>query len=340
MLDESVRSRFASGPCYLNTATVGLPPTAAVEALQQSIGAWQAGDLDPFVFDDYVDRSRAAFSHLVGTDVGQVAIASQVSVVSGLVASSMPDGAKILAAAEDFASVLFPFLADDRLDVSLVPLDSLVDHVDSSVDLVAVSAVQSSDGRVIDLDALASAAADAGARTYVDITQGAGWLPIDAGRFDVTSCGAYKWLCSPRGSGFMTVAAGCDWLQPRFANWYSGDDPWTSLYGAPLRIAEDGRRFNVSPAWFDFVGAAIATELLAEVGVDAINEYSVGLANKFRERLGLQPSNSTMVSLESDHDAALEDVGIKAAVRAGRVRLSFYLYNTTDDVDLAASVLR
>jgi len=128
-----------------------------------------------------------------------------VSITTGLVASCLPEGSRVLCAEEDFTSVLFPFLVDPRLDVTVVPLDALLDQLGPAVDLVAVSAVQSADGRRLDLDLLAERADQAGARTYVDLTQAAGWLPVGAGRFDVTACSAYKWLCSPRGVGFMTV---------------------------------------------------------------------------------------------------------------------------------------
>ena len=33
------------------------------------------------------------------------------------------------------------------------------------------------------------------------------------------------------------------------AGWYAGQHPWESIYGTPLRLAEDARRFDVSPAW-------------------------------------------------------------------------------------------
>jgi selenocysteine lyase/cysteine desulfurase len=260
-------------------------------------------------------------------------------VATGLVASSLPNGANVLCAEEDFTSVLFPFLADSRLNTKVVPLDDLIDQIEPGTDLVAVSAVQSADGRVLNLDDLAAAATETSTRTYVDVTQAAGWLPLDSGRFDVTACGAYKWLCSPRGSGFMTVGADHDWLIPRYAGWYSGDEPWQSIYGPPLRLAPDARRFNVSPAWFDFVAAAHAAELIADTGVPAIQSHSVGLANSLRSLLGMAPSNSAIVSVDTPHGEALARAGITAAVRAGRVRMSFYLYNTMDDVERTAGIL-
>ncbi len=339
MLDKAINERFLAGPGYLNTASVGLPPRVAVEDLNRLVAEWEAGQVDPASFDGTVDRACAAYARTVGTESSLVGIVGQVSVVSGLVASCLPDGSTVLCAEEDFTSVLFPFLADDRLDVRPVPLDQLIDSIGNEVDLVAVSAVQSADGRVIDLDRLAEVCGETNTRTYVDVTQGAGWLPLDAGRFDVTACGAYKWLCSSRGSGFLTIGPHADWLVPRFAGWYSGDDPWQSIYGPPLRLAADARRFNVSPAWLDFVTAAAAVELIADIGIERINGHNVELANRFLRHLGLPESNSAIVSLDTSNGEALAEAGVAAAVRAGRVRLSFHLYNTTADADLAADAL-
>ena len=55
----------------------------------------------------------------------RVAIGNQVSTFTGLVAAALPDGARVLAAEEDFTSVLFPFLAhaDRGVRVQTVPLE-------------------------------------------------------------------------------------------------------------------------------------------------------------------------------------------------------------------------
>ena len=106
------------------------------------------------------------------------------------VAASLPDGARVLAVERDFSSVVYPFLADPRLNVTLVPLERLIDEIRPGVDLVAVSAAQSCDGRVVDLTALAMAAHSAGVKILVDVSQSAGWLPIHARDFDVVVAAA------------------------------------------------------------------------------------------------------------------------------------------------------
>lgn len=338
MIDE-----FPDAAGYLNTASLGLPALGALDDIRTHLDDWQLGRADPPAFDALVDRARHAYASIVGTTAAHVGIAAQVSTLTGLVASCLPDGAHVLCAEEDFTSVLFPFLADDRLRVRLVPLDELLDHVRAGVDLVAVSAVQSADGRMIDLDALADAARSAGARTFVDTTQAAGWLPVRAEDFDVTACGAYKWLSCPRGTAFLTVAdAGADWLVPRHANWYAGADIWSSIYGPPLRLADDARRFDASPAWIAWVGSVAPLEALATRGPSDVGRHDVALADALRAELDLPPAGSAIVSLDLDDAAvdALRRADVRMAGRAGRIRLSFHHYNTTDDVSLVTRALR
>ena len=342
-VDEAA-AQFAPECCYLDTATVGLPPRVALDAARADLDRWRAGRLVPAEYDALVDRSRRAYGRLVGASPERVGIVSQVSVASGVAASALRPGDRVVLAEEDFTSVLFPFLqtAAAGVDVRVVPLDRLLDAIGPATTMVAVSAVQSADGRVVDLDALHAAATAHDCLTYVDVTQGASWLEIGADRFDITSCGAYKWLCSPRGTGFIAVAPHvADRLTPVASGWYAGEDPWTSIYRPPVRLAGSGRRFDVSPAWAGWVAAAPTLELLAEVGTEAIGAHDIALANRLRAGLGLPAGDSAIVSLDLPGAVeALRAADVACAGRAGRLRLAFHLYATEADVDLALDVLR
>jgi selenocysteine lyase/cysteine desulfurase len=233
--------------------------------------------------------------------------------------------------------VIWPFLVAGA-HVDLVPLDRLAEAIDGSTALVAVSAVQSIDGRVAELDGIVEAAEHHGALTCVDATQASGWLPLDASRFDFLMASAYKWLLSPRGTSFMAVRpAAADRLRPHMAGWYAGDDPFDTNYDAPLRLADDASRFDLSPAWMSWVGAVPALRLLADVGVEAIHAHDVGLANRCRAGLGLGRGDSAIVALAADDDvvARLRGAGVSFTLREGFIRLSFHLWNTEVDVDRA-----
>jgi selenocysteine lyase/cysteine desulfurase len=342
---NAAQKEFEATGVYVNTASIGLPPRRAVEALDDAIDTWRTGRAEAAGYDELITRARQRFAALVGTTPDRVSIGNQVSTFTALVASALPDGARVLAAEEDFTSVLFPFLAhaDRGVGVRTVPLSGLVEAIGPGVDLVAVSAVQSADGRLVPggLDALASAAAHHGCMTYVDATQAVGWLPFHADRFDFVSCAAYKWLLSPRGTAFGVIRPErLATLRPLYAGWYAGDDPWTSIYGPPLRLAKDARRFDISPAWLAWAGTLPALELLSEVGVDAIHRHDLDLANTFRARLGLPTGDSAIVTATADGGLErLRAAGIRTSVRAGAMRISFHLHNTDADVDAVARAL-
>ena len=337
MLDDEFHPRGI----YLDTATYGLPPTRALAALSAATAAWAAGSYDPTSCDQVVERARGAFARLHGVSCSDVAIGHQVSPMVGVLAASLPRGARVLAAERDFTSLLFPFLAAG-CEVRTVPLEQLADAVDGAIDLVAVSAVQSADGRLADLAAISAAASARGALTVIDATQGCGWLPLDAGRFSAVVVGGYKWLCHPRGTAFMTIASELrERLVPLAAGWYAGESPWESCYGTPLRLAADARRFDVSPAWLSWHAAAITLEFFEGLGIEQIHEHNLALANRLRTGLGLEPGDSAIVSLRADDQAParLGRAGVKASVRAGSVRLGCHLYNTPHDIDHAVEAL-
>ena len=330
------------GP-YLNTASYGLPPRPAFDALAAALDEWRAGRTGWESWTQAVDEARATWSRLVGFDPDDVAVGATVSELVGVVAASLPDGARVLAPDVEFTSALFPFLAQAGrgVDVRTVPREALADAVDPDTALVAVSAVHSADGVVADLDAISAAARDNDALLLVDATQAVGWLPLAGVDADFVVGHGYKWLLSPRGTAYLAVRperlAG---LVPVHAGWWAGEERFGTYYGPPLRLARSARRLDTSPAWFSWVGAAPALAVLEGIGIDRIRAHDVELANRFRAGVGLQATDSAIVAVDvPGAEERLARAGIRAAVRAGKVRVSFHLYNTPADVDAALHAL-
>lgn len=329
---------------YLNTASYGLPPAPAFAALQEALGEWRGGRTSWEGWTESVARARSSFARLLGCRPEDVAAGATVSELVGLVAASLPDGARVLVPEIEFTSNLFPWLAQEHrgVEVRTAPLERLAEAVEPQTTLVAVSAVQSSNGGLADLAAVGEAARVNDALVLVDATQACGWLPLTADDGDFVVAHTYKWLLSPRGAALMAVRPErLEALVPIHAGWWAAENPLGDYYGPPLRLAESARKLDSSPAWFSWVGTAPALELLERIGVERIHEHDVGLANGFRTGMGLEPGDSAIVSVDVEDGAAkLERAGIRAAVRAGGLRVSFHLYNTEDDVDAALAALR
>jgi selenocysteine lyase/cysteine desulfurase len=333
---QAFGAEFTGAAGFLNSPTYGLPPTFLVDELRSCIDAWQAGTMDATAFDEPVRRGRAAYAALTGVPVGSVAMGGSVSAVLGLVAAAIPDGARVATLCGEFTSTTFPFAAQEKRGVAVTELTpgALVATA-GDYDVVAASLVQSANGQVFDLDALRAALAGADTLTVIDVTQAVGWKRLDLGWVDVTAAAVYKWLLAPRGTAWMSLSDRTSGLMtPHAANWYAGEEPWSTIYGLPLRLAGDARRFDTSPAWFGVLGSGLTLPWLASLDPDAVEAHCLGLANRLRAELALPQSNSAIVSLPiSDAADKLARAGIRASVRAGAVRVGFHLYNTDDDID-------
>lgn len=340
---SGARELWDAEPGYLNTASYGLPPRPAWDELQRALADWRVGRTSWEVWSEATDRSRAVFARILGVPAADVAVGATVSQLLAPLAAALPDGARVVAPTGEFSSTLFPWMAQAHRGVvtRTVPLSDLPDAVDETTDLVAFSLVQSADGAVAPYRRLVEAARAYGATVVVDATQACGWLPFEAALADVVVVAAYKWLMSPRGSAFAYLAPQVrEGMTPHAANWCAAEDVHASYYGPPMRLAGDARRFDISPAWFSWVGTAPALEVVERIGVAAIHDHNVRLANRFLTALGRPPGDSAIVTVEVPGAAErLAAAGVRTAVRAGRVRASFHVYNTDADVDAAVAAL-
>ncbi|MDQ0983784.1 aminotransferase class V-fold PLP-dependent enzyme [Streptomyces sp. V2I9] len=338
---------FAPEVTYLNTSSWGLLPRrtiAAVKALADENAAGRrvgAGSLDA------VEAARAGFARLAGVHPDRVATGSSVAVHVGLVAASLPPEAEVLCPEGEFSSVVSPFALRGDLRMRYVPLDGLAAAVRPSTALVAFSAVQSADGRVADLAAVRAAAAAHGARTLLDATQAAGWFPLDAGAYDYTVTGGFKFLLCPRGTSFLTVTEEAqETLRPLFAGWVSAGAPWADNYGPLKRLDPTARGFDEPPAFLSYHGAEHSLALLAEVGADTLYAHATGLAARLRAGLtglghAVVPGESAIVSVPglAGRQPHLADAGIAVSAPAGSLRISCHLYNTEADTDRVLTFL-
>ncbi|MEU6543593.1 aminotransferase class V-fold PLP-dependent enzyme [Streptomyces sp. NPDC046859] len=338
--ESLVRAEFAPKNVYLNTASNGLLPARTVAALDRAARMRADGVALGSLYED-VEAVRASFARLAGVPVERVALGGSVAEYGALIAASLPEGAEVLTAEGDFASLVNPFHMRGDLKVRSVPLERLAESVRPDTALVAVSSAQSADGRLADLPAVRRAARAHGARTYVDASQSVGWLPLEAAEDDFTAAVAFKWVLGPHGIAFFVAPEDFGGLTPLLAGWIAGEVPWESCYGPVQELAGSARRFDISPALFGFAGLRASLELVERLGVPAIRAHDLALADRFRAglaRLGHSPvpaPGSAIVSVPGlgSWQGELSRAGIEVSDRAGNLRAAFHLYNTAADVD-------
>ena len=98
--------------------------------------------------------------------------------------------------------------------------------------------------------------------------------------------------------------------------------------------------YDVSLAWFPWLGAAASLELLVQWRAAGELEDPLRLAQDLAAGLGLPWGGATLVCLPvEDLDRAREALaggGIRGSLRATGIRLSTHVYN--DDADIARAI--
>jgi selenocysteine lyase/cysteine desulfurase len=327
---------------YLDTATYGLPPRATLTAVEQAVKGWR-GRESWLRWEEDGEACRELFAEIVGARPEQIAYVAATSVGAGVVAASLPAGPgdNVVVYERDFDSVMFPWrpLAERGVELRQLPLERLLEGIDGRTALVALSLVQSADGRVADLDAIK----ETETRLFLDGTQAVGAIPVDLTGVDYLVAHSYKWLLSPRGLAFLYVRPErLDEITPWLAGWKSRGNPLEDYYGAP-DLAPDARRLDVSLPWFSAAGARASLGLISELGANVIGEHNLALARAFATGLGLPEPHSPIVRVEVEGaDAAVERLrraGVSCSSRSGSMRFAFHLYNDGEDVALALEAL-
>ena len=246
-------------------------------------------------------------------------------------------------------------------------LDLLGEYVTDRTKLVSVALMSNVLGTINPVRKLADDAHAVGARILVDAAQAAPHLKIDVNDLDVDflAYSSHK-MCGPTGAG---VLYGREDLLEEMPPFLGGGEMIREVWLDRATWNEIPYKFeagtmNLAQA----VGMGAAIEYLEGIGLDAIHEHEVELASYAMKRLGAigatvygpeAPSRrGGVVAFNLDdvhpHDLAtiVDQEGV--CVRAGHhcaqplmrrlgvpatARASFYLYNSTDEVDVLIDAL-
>ena len=226
MIEQSgseLRALFGlpEGIAYLNCAALAPTLAPACEAgLRGMMARARPWSLSPEKLTAEVGRARSLFAGLIGASTRDIAIVPATSYGIAVAARNVPLGVGqrvILPAGQHYSNV-FPWLARARetgASVVAVPgpmasswTPALLKAIDERAAVVAVPNCDWLDGRMVDLDAVATRCRQVGAALVIDATQSLGVLPLDVGRLrpDFVACSAFKWLLGPSNIGLLYAA--------------------------------------------------------------------------------------------------------------------------------------
>ena len=280
---------------YLNQASLGLIGQPAVTAMHTFIdnvarhGNLYMSDRDEVT---YCETLRERASRLLHCDSTQVAIVASASEILGQLPMLLQPRIKstILAVSSDFPAITRPWLrlaalkdhtvhfVDDQPTSDLT--DTLIEAIDESTSVVAVSSVQYATGTVVDISRLRQSTVQVGARLIVDATQAAGAVRVDAAAWDADAVVAsgYKWLGGHGGVALAIMSPRLLEQIPPLPGWMGASDPF-GFDATSVSLANDARRYTQSTmSYVSMAGLVVAVEQLLSLGEARIEAHARSLA--------------------------------------------------------------
>ncbi|HAX26116.1 MAG TPA: hypothetical protein DCX80_13930 [Chloroflexi bacterium] len=351
---------------YLNHAAYGPFPRRTVEAVKR----WADEFSSPS--EDFFSRRRSTpeetaelVAGLAGTRGDMVAWVPSLADGMNLLANGLTwkQGDNVLIPADEFPSVVYPFLNLQRfgVEIRVVPRNAegrtdprLIEAaMDDRTRALAISHVEYMDGFRNDLVALGGLCRERGIELFVDATQSLAAQPVDLVGTGVTAIAShgYKWLMAGFGVGVVIFAE--DAIE-RIGVTYAGR----------LSVKSDYEDHDYALAWRD--GAArfqtgglnvlgltalhASLSLITQAGPAWSAAHTLALTNRLAEGVDekgydvvsdMDPNHRSQILTFTSGDHVrdgqlveeLEKARVAVTLRGRGVRVSPYFYNTDEDID-------
>jgi isopenicillin-N epimerase len=274
---------------YLNHGSFGACPRPVFETYQRF---QQELEREPVEFlarerrlPELLEPARLGLAQYVGSPPGDLVFAANASSALNTAIRSLDlqPGDEVLLGDAEYGGldILWNWVAATRgVELRRVPLDDLDPGPRTRV--VFCSHVEWTTGRINDVAPICAAARAAGAVSIVDGAHAPGQIDVD-----VVACGAdlyagncHKWLCAPKGSGFLYARSEIQRrIEPPVISWdYAEEASFTE------RHRWQGTR---DPAAYLSVPAAI--DFQAEHDWPSVRRLCHALLEEFRDLSGLEP---------------------------------------------------
>src|ERR1700681_2293212 len=284
---------LASG-IHLLSHSLGPVPRAARDSMLAYYEAWEHHTSEDAWATSWWEMSTRVgdrIASLLGGQPGSVQIQPNASIALSSVASCFDfkesDRNKIVTSALDFPSMEYIWDAQSRLGANVeivhtddgitVRLEDILDAIDDTTCLVALSHVSFRSSYRVDAKAIVERAHEYGAMVLLDVYQSAGAFERAATDWEVDFLigGTIKWLCGGPASGYLYVRPDLQKdLAPRLTGWVAHDSPF-SFASAPMRYTDSVRRFaQGTPSIPALYSVMPGLQIIEEVGVKTIQAES------------------------------------------------------------------
>ncbi len=227
-----MRGGFLLDPdvAYFNHGSYGACPVEVFDEYQRLQRELEREPTDFFVrrFEEAMLDARAALAAFVGARADDLVFTPNATSALNAVLRSLrirPEE-EILTTKHEYGAILRT-LGFIRANVVLVEPDELIASIGIRTRAIVVSHITSPTALVLPVEDICEAAHKAGVLSIVDGAHVPGHIPLDveAVGADVYAGNCHKWLCAPKGSGFLWARPEHqEWIEPLVISWGYHED--------------------------------------------------------------------------------------------------------------------
>ncbi|HEV8587674.1 MAG TPA: aminotransferase class V-fold PLP-dependent enzyme [Pyrinomonadaceae bacterium] len=284
---------LASG-IHLLSHSLGPVPRAVRDSMLAYYEAWEHHTSEDAWASSWWEMSTQIgdrIAGILGGQTGSVQIQPNASIALSSIASCFDFSAnqrnKVVTSALDFPSMQYVWDAQEKIgaivevvpsdDGITVPLKHILEAIDDTTVLVALSHVSFRSSYRLDVEAIVERAHKHGALVLLDVYQSAGAMELKASEWEVDFLigGTIKWLCGGPACGYLYVRPNLqNDLEPRLTGWVAHEAPF-DFAQPPMRYDNSVRRFaQGTPSIPALYSVLPGLQIIAEVGVKTIREES------------------------------------------------------------------
>lgn len=318
-----------------------------------------------------VERTRARVASFINAKASEIAFTKNTSEGLNIAAHAIPfaAGDNVVLIEGDHPNAAYAWLNQRRrgLEVRFARLkaesdvasaETFLPLVDSRTKAICLSHVSFHAGQRHDLDSIGRLCKERGIYLVVDAMQSVGVLPVDVQALNISilAAGTHKGLLVPQGLGVLYVRDGLDELQPAYVAMSSMANPPADYIARPDDMAtrKDAARFETGNLNLpDIQALDAALDLIVKAGVENIEHHVLALGDRLIQVLDAQ-GIPLVGPRKREHRAHIYVLGVPVAPWAEHfanhqvrvsperdgIRISFAMFNTLDDVERLAQVIR
>jgi selenocysteine lyase/cysteine desulfurase len=363
----AIRSRFPvfRNCVYLNSCSQGALSDAVRAGFEDYLASWDQYGSPWDIWVERYEQARTVFASFLGAQPDEVAVLPSASAGINSIASALSFGErkKVVLGVFDFPTMGHVWLSQRSRGAEIkfveavgdqLPGEQYLDAIDRETVIVPVAGICFMNGWRAEIKKIVSYAHAQGALVMLDDYQDCGTRPVDVKDLgvDIYASGTLKYLLGPPGVAMMYVRPELiQKLRPTISGWFAQSNPF-AFDVKSLDLSLSARRFETgTPTIPSIYGASEGVRLLQSIGLEEVSAHIAHLTAAMLERakeMGIQtktPADSVgpLVVLKAKDAPGLVSklAGRKINVsnRMDGLRISFHVYNTTEDIDALFAAL-